>query len=85
MKTSTQSPIERPALTPGQIADRTPPSLCAYVGRDYAIEMLAALRGARDAMRAALPFCPPDDVAHYVGEWLGEIESLITKAQGGAK
>jgi hypothetical protein len=42
MKTSTQSNIERPAVTPSQIADRTPPSLCTYARRDYAHDFARA-------------------------------------------
>ncbi len=47
-------------------------------------ELLAALQGAEKAIVKALPFCPPDDEAHFVGEWLEEIRAAIQKAQGEA-
>ena len=46
-------------------------------------ELLAALKGARDALRKALPFCPPDAESVFAGEWLGEVEAAILKAEGG--
>ena len=47
MHTSTQSPIERPALTPSQIADRTPP---LHAMRSAAADLLRRL----DAEKAVL-------------------------------
>jgi len=45
-------------------------------------ELLAALRGAESALRKALPFCPADAEAHFVGEWLEEARAAIAKAEG---
>jgi len=42
-------------------------------------KLLYLLRGARDAMRKALPFCPPDKEAHYIGEWLDELNEELAK------
>lgn len=46
-------------------------------------EMFSALVGAQKAIRAALPFLPADDQATFCGEWLDEINEVITKAKGG--
>ena len=43
-------------------------------------DLLAALQGARAALRRALPHCPPDDAGLFVGEWLDEIKAVIAKA-----
>ena len=43
-------------------------------------DLLAALQGARAALRRALPHCPPDDAGLFVGEWLDEIKAAIAKA-----
>lgn len=45
-------------------------------------DMLKALKGAQSALRKALPFLPPDDEAHFIGEWLDEINEAIAKAEG---
>ena len=41
--------------------------------------LLYLIRGARDALRKALPFCPPDKDAQYVGEWLDELNEELAK------
>lgn len=43
--------------------------------------LLAALYGARSALRKALPFLPPDEEAVYAGEWLDEINAVISNAE----
>ena len=45
--------------------------------------MLAALKGARDALTKALPPLPPDGLAAHCGEWIGECDEAIAKAEGG--
>lgn len=45
-------------------------------------DMLAALEGAEKALVKALPFCPPDNEAHYVGECLIDVRSALQKARG---
>ena len=53
-------------------------------------ELLEALKGARGALRMAMPFIvDPDDTTHggaqyNCGEWLDEINEAIAKAEGGA-
>jgi hypothetical protein len=63
-----------------------------YTGKDTAAfivkacnshdELLAALEGAQQAIRKALPFLPADDEAIFCGEWLDEINEAIAKAGG---
>jgi hypothetical protein len=38
-----------------------------------------ALTGAEKALAKALPFCPPDKEAHFIGEWLGEVRSALAE------
>jgi hypothetical protein len=42
--------------------------------------LIAALQGARAALRRALPYCPPEDAGLFVGEWLDEINAALLKA-----
>lgn len=44
--------------------------------------LLAALEGAQKALRKALPFVPADNEAHFVGEWLDEVNAAIARARG---
>ena len=37
------------------------------------------LRGARNAMRLALPYVPADTTAHNLGEWIDEINEELEK------
>jgi hypothetical protein len=48
----------------------------------HAEELLQALKGARRALAKALPHLPPDGLAVYCGEWIGEIDKVIAKATG---
>lgn len=47
--------------------------------------VLAALKEAEKALCKALPFCPADGEAHYVGKWLGEVRAAIALAEGRAQ
>lgn len=51
---------------------------------DQRNELIAALKGARNSMRKAMPYLPPDNVAIYVGEWLDQINDALDK-QGVAR
>ncbi len=44
--------------------------------------LLSALIGAEKAINKALQFVPADNEAHYLGEWLIEIRSVIAEAKG---
>lgn len=46
--------------------------------------MYEALKGAREAMRKALPFLPADSEAVFCGEWLDEINQTISEAESKA-
>jgi hypothetical protein len=48
-------------------------------------QVLSALRGARAALRKALPFVPADSEAVFVGEWLDEISAEIYGFEKGAR
>lgn len=45
-------------------------------------DLLSALEGAQKALRTALPFVPSDNEAHFVGEWLDEVNAAIARARG---
>jgi len=45
-------------------------------------KQLAALKGAQSALRKALLYLPADEEAVYCGEWLDEINEVITNTQG---
>ena len=45
--------------------------------REERLEIL--LRGARNAMRLALPYVPADTTAHNLGEWIDEINEELEK------
>lgn len=45
--------------------------------REERLETL--LRGARNAMRLALPYVPADTTAHNLGEWIDEINEELEK------
>lgn len=46
-------------------------------------ELLAALIGAEKCIAKSLTHLPPETLAAFAGEWLGEIRAAIAKATGG--
>lgn len=45
--------------------------------------LVKALTGAEKALTKALPHCPADTDAHFVGEWLGEVRAALAAAKEG--
>lgn len=45
--------------------------------------LVNALTGAEKALTKALPHCPADTDAHFVGEWLGEVRAALAAAKEG--
>ncbi len=43
---------------------------------------IEALKGAEACILKALPFCPPDAEAVFLGEWLEAVRAEIAKASG---
>ena len=88
MKTSTQSHIERPALTPSQIADRTPPSRTPYARRDYAHDFARASVDVLTNWHEGNCAHAMQLLARTLGDYqqaTGDFIEIPTRSEGGAR